>query len=112
MIDRDQVLHVARLARLQLNEDELDRMASELSDVLGHIEKMSELDLEGVSPTTHVIDVVNALRPDEPEPCLPVEVVLAAAPDPVAMPNASGASGGAESLTAVPGGFGVPSPVA
>jgi aspartyl-tRNA(Asn)/glutamyl-tRNA(Gln) amidotransferase subunit C len=94
MIDRDQVLHVARLARLKLSESEIDRMASELSDVLGHIEKMSELDLEGVPPTTHVIDVVNALRPDDPEPCLPVEVVLAAAPEPKA------------------GGFGVPSPVA
>jgi aspartyl-tRNA(Asn)/glutamyl-tRNA(Gln) amidotransferase subunit C len=94
MIDRDQVLHVARLARLQLNDAEIDRMASELSDVLGHIEKMGELDLEGVEATTHVIDVVNALRADEPEPCLPVDVVLAAAPEPVA------------------GGFGVPSPVA
>jgi aspartyl-tRNA(Asn)/glutamyl-tRNA(Gln) amidotransferase subunit C len=94
MIDRDQVLHVARLARLELSESEIDRMTSELSDVLRHIEKIGELDLEGVAPTTHVIDLVNALRPDEPEPCLPVEVVLAAAPEPVA------------------GGFGVPSPVA
>jgi aspartyl-tRNA(Asn)/glutamyl-tRNA(Gln) amidotransferase subunit C len=94
MIDRDQVLHVASLARLALSEEEIDKMASELSDVLGHIEKIRELDLDGVQPTTHVVDLVNALRPDEPEPSLPVEVVLAAAPDPVA------------------GGFGVPSPVA
>ena len=94
MIDREQVLHVASLARLELSEAEIDQMARELSDVLGHIEKMGELDLEGVPPTTHVIDLVNALRPDEPEPCLPVEVVLAAAPAPVA------------------GGFGVPSPAA
>jgi aspartyl-tRNA(Asn)/glutamyl-tRNA(Gln) amidotransferase subunit C len=94
MIDRDQVLHVARLARLKLSEDEIDTMASELSDVLDHIEKIGELDLEGVPPTTHVVDLVNALRDDEPRPCLPVEVVLAAAPEPVE------------------GGFGVPSPVA
>jgi aspartyl-tRNA(Asn)/glutamyl-tRNA(Gln) amidotransferase subunit C len=94
MIDRDQVLHVARLARLELSEGEVDQMTRELSDVLGHIEKMGELDLDGVAPTTHVIDLVNALRSDEPEPCLPVEVVLAQAPEPFA------------------GGFGVPSPAA
>jgi aspartyl-tRNA(Asn)/glutamyl-tRNA(Gln) amidotransferase subunit C len=94
MIDRDQVLHVASLARLQLSDVEIDTMTSELSNVLDHIEKIRELDLEGVPPTTHVIDVVNALRADEPEPCLPVDVVLAAAPEPVS------------------GGFGVPSPVA
>jgi aspartyl-tRNA(Asn)/glutamyl-tRNA(Gln) amidotransferase subunit C len=92
MLDREQVLHVARLARLELAEDEVDRMAAELSAVLGHIEKIRELDLTGVPPTSHVVDVVNALRPDEPVPSLPVEVALAAAPDPV------------------DGGFGVPSP--
>jgi aspartyl-tRNA(Asn)/glutamyl-tRNA(Gln) amidotransferase subunit C len=92
MLSREQVTHVARLARLQLNAEELDRMAGELSKVLDHIEKIRELDLDGVEPTSHVVDVVNALRPDEPEPSLPRDVVLAAAPEPVA------------------GGFGVPSP--
>jgi aspartyl-tRNA(Asn)/glutamyl-tRNA(Gln) amidotransferase subunit C len=92
MLDRDQVLHVARLARLELSEDEVEKMASELSHVLDHIEKISELDLEGVPPTSHVVDVVNAFRADEPTPCLPADVVLAQAPDPV------------------DGGFGVPSP--
>jgi aspartyl-tRNA(Asn)/glutamyl-tRNA(Gln) amidotransferase subunit C len=80
MIDRDQVLHVARLARLELTEEEVERMSKELSDVLGHIEKIGELDLMGVPPTTHVIEVSNALRPDEPEPSLPREVALANAP--------------------------------
>ncbi len=80
MIDREQVLHVARLARLQLTEDEVDRMAGELSSILGHIERISELDLEGVQPTSHVVEVANALRPDEPRPCLDREVALAAAP--------------------------------
>ncbi|MGI9097832.1 MAG: Asp-tRNA(Asn)/Glu-tRNA(Gln) amidotransferase subunit GatC [Solirubrobacteraceae bacterium] len=80
MIDREQVLHVARLARLDLTEEEVARMSAELSDVLGHIEKIGELDLVGVPPTTHVVEVSNALRPDEPEPSLPREVALASAP--------------------------------
>ena len=83
MLDRDQVLHVARLARLELSDDEVERMSVELSKVLDHIEKIRELDLEGVPPTSHVIDVVNALRADEPEPSLPREVILAAAPEPL-----------------------------
>lgn len=81
MIDREQVLHVARLARLQLSGPEVDRMAAELSKVLDHIEKISELDLDGVPPTTHVIDVENALRADVPRPSLPRDVALASAPD-------------------------------
>ena len=92
MLDRAQVLHVARLARLELTDEEVDRMAAELSKVLDHIEKIRELDLEGVPPTSHVVDVVNALRADEPQPSLPVEVALESAPEPIA------------------GGFGVPSP--
>jgi len=83
MLDRDQVLHVARLARLELNDEEVDRMAAELSKVLDHIEAIRELDLEGVPPTSHVIDVVNVLRADEPEPCLPRDIVLAPAPEPL-----------------------------
>ena len=81
MIDRDQVLHVARLARLRLREDEIDRMSQELSTVLDHIEKISELDLDAVAPTSHVVDVENVLRPDEPRPSWPTERVLAEAPD-------------------------------
>jgi aspartyl-tRNA(Asn)/glutamyl-tRNA(Gln) amidotransferase subunit C len=80
MIDREQVLHVARLARLELTEEEVGRMSEELSAVLDHIEKIGELDLDGVPPTTHVVDVSNALRPDEPQPSLPRDVALASAP--------------------------------
>ncbi|HVW17899.1 MAG TPA: Asp-tRNA(Asn)/Glu-tRNA(Gln) amidotransferase subunit GatC [Solirubrobacteraceae bacterium] len=80
MIDREQVLHVARLARLRLDDDEVDRMAVELSSILGHVERISELDLEGVPATTHVVEVANALRADEPAPSLPRDAVLAAAP--------------------------------
>ena len=82
MIEREQVLHVARLARLRLSEDEVERMASELSSILAHIEKMGELDLEGVAPTDHVVDLQNVLRPDEPRPSMPREDALATAPDP------------------------------
>lgn len=80
MIDREQVLHVARLARLELTEDEVGHMTGELSKVLGHIDKIAELDLADVAPTSHVVSVENALRADEPEPSLPREVALASAP--------------------------------
>jgi aspartyl-tRNA(Asn)/glutamyl-tRNA(Gln) amidotransferase subunit C len=79
VIDRDTVLHVARLARLELSEPEIERMAGELSGILGHIERIGELDLEGVPPTSHVVEVANALRPDEPRESWPREAVLEAA---------------------------------
>jgi aspartyl-tRNA(Asn)/glutamyl-tRNA(Gln) amidotransferase subunit C len=81
MIDRDQVLHVARLARLRLAEEEVATMSRELSSVLGHIEKISELDLEGVAPTSHVIELENVFRADEPRESWPRERVLEGAPD-------------------------------
>jgi aspartyl-tRNA(Asn)/glutamyl-tRNA(Gln) amidotransferase subunit C len=81
VIDRDQVLHVARLARLRLSEAEIERMARELSGVLGHIEKISELNLAGVEPTSHVVELENVLRADEPRPSWPRERVLEGAPD-------------------------------
>jgi aspartyl-tRNA(Asn)/glutamyl-tRNA(Gln) amidotransferase subunit C len=80
VIDRAEVLAVARLARLELSEEEIDPMARELSTVLDHIATIGELDLDGVAPTSHVVEVTGALRPDEPRPCLPREVVLAQAP--------------------------------
>jgi aspartyl-tRNA(Asn)/glutamyl-tRNA(Gln) amidotransferase subunit C len=80
MIDREQVLHVARLARLSLTDDEVERMSGELTGILGHIEKIGELDLEGVPPTSHVVEVTNALRADEPRPSWPREELLEAAP--------------------------------
>jgi aspartyl-tRNA(Asn)/glutamyl-tRNA(Gln) amidotransferase subunit C len=93
MLSRDQVLHVARLARLELSEEEIESLSGELSNVLDHIEKIAELgDLADVEPTSHVVTVENALRADEPRPSLPVEVALESAPD------------------AAAGGFRVPSP--
>ena len=81
MIDREQVLHVARLARLRLSDEEVERMAGELSSILDHVEKIEELDLEDVEPTSHVVDVENVLRADEPRPSWPRERVLEEAPD-------------------------------
>ncbi len=80
MIDRDEVLHVARLARLQLSDDEVQAMAGELSAVLDHIAKIGELDLTDVPPTSHVVEVTGALRPDEPQASLPRALVLESAP--------------------------------
>ena len=95
MLSRDQVLHVARLARLELSGDEVERFGTELSKVLGHIEKIEELgDLGDVQPTSHVVAVENVLRADEPRASLPRDVTLAQAPD------------------AAAGGFRVPSPAA
>jgi aspartyl-tRNA(Asn)/glutamyl-tRNA(Gln) amidotransferase subunit C len=82
VIDRDQVLHVARLARLKLNDEEIERMSSELSGILEHIEHINELDLENVEPTSHVIALENVLRPDKPRPSWSRDEVLERAPDP------------------------------
>ena len=82
MIDRDQVLHVARLARLRLSDAELDEMARELSGILDHVERMNKLDIDGVEPTDHVVELENVLRPDEPRPSWPKHEVLEPAPDP------------------------------
>ncbi|HEY1690467.1 MAG TPA: Asp-tRNA(Asn)/Glu-tRNA(Gln) amidotransferase subunit GatC [Solirubrobacteraceae bacterium] len=84
VIDRDEVLHVARLARLALSEQEIAAMQQELSAVLDHVAKIGELDLEDVLPTAHVvgdgIPTRPALREDTPQPCLPRDVALANAP--------------------------------
>jgi len=92
VIGREQVLHVAKLARLRLSEDEIERMSSELSGILDHIEKIGELELDDVEPTSHVVALDNVLRPDEPRPSWPRERMLEPAPD------------------AADGGFRVPSP--
>jgi aspartyl-tRNA(Asn)/glutamyl-tRNA(Gln) amidotransferase subunit C len=81
MIDREQVLHVARLARLRLSDEEVERMSSELSTILDHIEKINELDLDDVEPTSHVVEVENVLRADEPRESWPRERILDSAPD-------------------------------
>ena len=82
MIDRDRVLHVAKLARLRLSDEEVERMSGELSHILEHVEKIGELtDLDDVPPTTHVVELENVLRPDEPRPSIPREKAVEPAPD-------------------------------
>jgi aspartyl-tRNA(Asn)/glutamyl-tRNA(Gln) amidotransferase subunit C len=81
VIGRDEVLHVARLARLALSEEEIEPMARELSAVLDHVATIAELDLDDVPPTTHVVELTGGLREDRPRPSLPREVALSQAPD-------------------------------
>jgi aspartyl-tRNA(Asn)/glutamyl-tRNA(Gln) amidotransferase subunit C len=92
MLNRSDVLHVAKLARLELTDDEVERLGGELSKVVDWVEKINELALDDVEPTSHVVHVENVLRADEPHTSLPPEVALDQAPDPA------------------PGGFRVPSP--
>jgi aspartyl-tRNA(Asn)/glutamyl-tRNA(Gln) amidotransferase subunit C len=80
-ISREQLLHVATLARLELRDDELDRLGGQLNDILAAVSKVSELDLSDVPPTSHPLDVVNVWGADEPHECLTVEEALANAPE-------------------------------
>ena len=80
MISEDDVRYVAKLARLRIEQDEAARMTGELARILAHIDKMSELDLAGVPPTAHVLDVVNVTRDDRERPSLPPEEALRNAP--------------------------------
>ena len=80
-ISRDEVVHVARLARLALTEEELDRFAGQLDAILDAVGKVSELDLSGVEPTLHPLELSNVWAEDEPQPSLPVDEALANAPD-------------------------------
>ncbi len=80
-ITREDVLHVAKLASLELTEEEILRLEAQLNDILAAVGKVSELDLSDVPPTSHPLAVVNVLRPDEPRPSLPLEDVFANAPE-------------------------------
>ena len=79
-ITREDVLHVAGLARLELTEQEIERLEGQLSAILEAVGKVSELDLEDVPPTSHPLDVINVFGADEPRPSLPLEDVFANAP--------------------------------
>jgi aspartyl-tRNA(Asn)/glutamyl-tRNA(Gln) amidotransferase subunit C len=80
MITRDQITHVAKLARLALTEEELERLGGQLDAILAAVSKVSELDLDDVPPTSHPLDLVNVLADDEPVPSLSREAALANAP--------------------------------
>ena len=77
----DQVRHVAVLARLGLTDEQVAKLASELSGILEHIEKISELDLSDVEPMAHAVDVTNVARPDENLPGLTQQQALQNAPE-------------------------------
>ncbi|CAN5118975.1 Asp-tRNA(Asn)/Glu-tRNA(Gln) amidotransferase subunit GatC [soil metagenome] len=83
MISEEQVRHVANLARLGLTDEEVSRMGGQLDAILDSIEKIRELDLEGVPPTANPLDLTNVLRPDEPRAELSRESALSTAPDAV-----------------------------
>ena len=80
-ITPDIVRHVARLARLELGEEEALKMEAQLGDILGYIGLLDDLDLSDVPPTSHVLDIANVMRDDVVRPSLPVEKGLANAPD-------------------------------
>jgi aspartyl-tRNA(Asn)/glutamyl-tRNA(Gln) amidotransferase subunit C len=80
-IEREQLLHVAHLARLELREDEVERLGAQVGEILAAVSKVSELDLSDVPATSHPLDVVNVWGDDEPRPSLPVDEALANAPE-------------------------------
>ena len=80
-ITKDEVLHVARLARLELTDDEVERFREQLNAILEAVGKVAELDLADVEPTAHPLDLVNTWREDEPRPSLSVDEALSNAPD-------------------------------
>ena len=80
-ITREEVLHVAQLARLELSDEEVERFRDQLSAILEAVSKVSELDLADVPPTSHPLEIANAWADDEPRPCLSLDEVFANAPD-------------------------------
>jgi aspartyl-tRNA(Asn)/glutamyl-tRNA(Gln) amidotransferase subunit C len=80
-ISREDVLHVADLARLALTPEEVERLGEQLGAILKAVGKVSELDLSGVEPMSHPLDLVNVWDEDEPRPSLPLEDALANAPE-------------------------------
>ena len=80
-ITRDEVLHVARLARLELTEDEVVKFQGQLSDILEAVSKVGELDLSDVEPTAHPLAILNTWEEDVPHDCLPLDDAFANAPD-------------------------------
>ena len=79
-ITREEVLHVAKLASLELTDDEVERLTGELSAILEAVSKVSELDLSDVPPTSHPLELVNSWAEDEPRPSLDLDDVFANAP--------------------------------
>jgi len=79
-ISEDQVRHVAMLSRLKLTDAEVEHFTNQLSAILDHVAMLSELNVDGVEPMAHALDMSNVLREDAPRPGMPVDAVLANAP--------------------------------
>jgi aspartyl-tRNA(Asn)/glutamyl-tRNA(Gln) amidotransferase subunit C len=80
-ITKKEVEHVARLARLELSEQEKETLTDQLSNILTYVEQLNELDTKGVEPTSHVLDINNVMREDVPEASLPQNLALSNGPD-------------------------------
>jgi len=80
-LDEDKVRHVARLARLALDDEEIARMTGELQSIIAYVEQLREVDTSGVEPIANVAGLENVTRPDEPGPMLPIKEVLGNAPE-------------------------------
>ena len=80
-ITKEEVEHVAKLARLELSEQEKEKLTDQLSGILTYVEKLNSLDTKGVEPTAHVLDIKNVMRDDVARPSLPQERALANAPE-------------------------------
>ncbi|MBI3805657.1 MAG: Asp-tRNA(Asn)/Glu-tRNA(Gln) amidotransferase subunit GatC [Nitrospirae bacterium] len=80
-IDREEVLHVAKLARLSLSSEEIDRLTDQLSNILTYVEKLNQADTKNIEPTSHVLSLSNVFREDRARPSLPVEKALENAPE-------------------------------
>jgi len=81
MIDRSQVEHIARLARLSISEEDKEALTEQLSAILGYMEKLNSLNTEGIEPTSHVLEISNVFRDDEPTPSLSPADALRNAPE-------------------------------
>lgn len=79
-LSREQVQHIAQLARIGLDEDETARFRDHLSEILDYFERLRQVDTEGVPPTAHTLPLQNVMRADEPRPSHDKEEVLANAP--------------------------------
>jgi len=80
-ISKEEVKHVAHLARLQFSEEEIEKFTKQLDAIIQYAEQLNELDTTGVRPTSHVLDMKNVMREDVPEPGMPREEILKNAPD-------------------------------
>ena len=80
-LTKEQVLHIAELAKLELTEKELDEYTGQLDEILSYADKIGEIDTENIVPTSHVLPLKNVTRQDKTAPSLPMEEVLAGAPD-------------------------------